>query len=759
MANLSSILKGVPDVIDSSVFNPNYASIPNQTPVPTVWQIMNKWTTPQPQTQNFMGYDLTVNPDWKTYFESKQDWRIRMFNSPDDAKQIIQAEANKQENNVSSTAQPQQQLPQTQQPQNSTTPRFWINGVSTIQQFNPDNWTNFSPETTQGIQQNAWQLKEPTSTEVPTNPTQNPENTQDNSIIPTANADNLDEDKIKQFIQAGKDAWASENEIQQAFVKAGQDWVFNKDQTTKQDFTKMHIPEAPTFWLDTSKEWVATTLWLATNLAKVIANIPSDIWNTAAWAANIVWWLATHPIDTIGNVIGWIKQGAQTVWKALETWDLSQINQTIGQHPIQSILWAEWTASLLDAATNIIKNPSMASDFISQLPQNVIDTVKNSPDILKEGVWAVKDALQAGYQWPWSWMDIWETIKNISNKTATDILSKQWKLSKPIRRDLSNNVGMDWAQFALENDLVWPDIESTADNAWAFKLQKIQEKLDAVKNFWDIETPDVAKNVATVLKNDIIKQVTKSYWEDADIWKVLNDNSPDIKWVYDLTNDIINSNKVSYVQLEQLKELHDYLNPEGIEYDLQGKPKSEVWNLLAAGKRQKLQSLLEDAGTKNWVDIKGINKQIQWAYSLEKWLNDTVSRRSNLNMFWLWDTQTAIISSILWGAPWTIWWILLRKWLTSEWFVWWLAKKLYTKEPTNEISPTIDNNVSNTAPKSRLTRILDNGGNISNFETIKPKTNFNKNDSNISSNSSSMDNIKPWKVTVKDIIKKGWKTK
>jgi hypothetical protein len=53
------------------------------------------------------------------------------------------------------------------------------------------------------------------------------------------------------------------------------------------------------------------------------------------------------------------------------------------------------------------------------------------------------------------------------------------------------------------------------------------------------------------------------------------------------------------------------LNPENIQYDISGKPISETRNILSAGKRQKLQQILESEGQKRGIDIKKINKDIQ----------------------------------------------------------------------------------------------------------------------------------------------------
>ncbi len=114
----------------------------------------------------------------------------------------------------------------------------------------------------------------------------------------------------------------------------------------------------------------------------------------------------------------------------------------------------------------------------------------------------------------------------------------------------------------------------------------MQEKIEAVKGFGETQTPEVAKNVAYTLKKDILDSTKKSYGVDDDgVLPVLQRDHPEMAKVFQLTDEVINSPKTEYVKLEQIKELHDYLNPEGIQYDISGKPISETANILSAGKR------------------------------------------------------------------------------------------------------------------------------------------------------------------------------
>lgn len=292
------------------------------------------------------------------------------------------------------------------------------------------------------------------------------------------------------------------------------------------------------------------------------------------------------------------------------------------------------------------------------------------------------------------------------NEFATNMLGGEWKLDIKTRRAMEN-LWETWPEFVLNRDLLWKDAETTANNVWKYKIDQIKAKMDAVKDFGEIETPKVAKDVANSLRDDIIKSAEKLYWK----WNLQENleyyNSP-LARVLKLTDDVINSDKIDYMKLEQLKELHDYLNPEGIQYDIKGNAVSESSNLMSAGKRSKLQSLLEERWAEKWVDIKQINRDIQWAYAMEQGLIKADSRMGNLNMMWLWDTQTAVVSAILWWAPGAVLWVIAKKWLWSEGVKSYVAKKIYSKPKTNDQSTPLPTSPNTTINKSRVDRIMDN---------------------------------------------------
>lgn len=565
-------------------------------------------------------------------------------------------------------------------------------------------------------------------------------------------------DDIKNLAEAD---WSDPEEALQFFRDNGIQIEGMDELQAQQDATVAEDGNKP-FALDVNPEYdeVTALSWLTGAIPKFQYS-PDDsflksawklVWNLPASALQVAWGVWDIGLSYIRNLDQW------PIDAFTETAKAKIINPTIAQ--VQGIgqtakeWYAEWW--VLWATDKLLQK---WTEFMVENPVWAIMTGK-SVSSLKSGWQAIKTAWQEAMRWnigavatwlakstgvglkeniydpikmgvtaPFTVAKLWakwiwaiakktgikapEWVQNLSNSVAEKMLASQWKLTKPIRKELEWKIGQSWPKFALENDLVGKDIESTADNAGKLKIDKIKEKIEAVKTFWKTETPSVAKNVAQVLKSDIDSSVQKSYgkWKTQ---KILDENHPELASVYRLADEIINSKDIDYVKLEQLKELHDYLNPENIQYDISGKPISETRNMLSAGKRQRLQQILESEGQKRGIDIKKINKDIQWAYTLEKWLNDTVGRIANLNILWLWDTQTAVISSILWWAPWAVGWLLLKKWLTSEWFIWGLAKSLYSKK---NVTPNNSNpSMTSTPPITRLGRIMNNSS-----DTVTPK--------------------------------------
>lgn len=549
-------------------------------------------------------------------------------------------------------------------------------------------------------------------------------------------------DKINNIYKQVPDA--TDEEIAQALSELKKEWYYFEGVNDK--ITNNPLIAGDNFIANKLVKPASDILWWATKMAwQVTGWYTAGLGKTMEWATNLFWDDTTKQKLWASQLVSWATDTWMWILTASMPWASSIFNtKAVEKSPVGTVfnkIW-EWSQAVTKAGLDMTWLDPNSEEYQNYLnawtklwqvwtTYWLFKWAEKSLPYVKTGVNKATEAITP-YVEPII-KKTWELaskipnplptkqgVRNVWNQAAEAILSSQWKLDKKTRDVMQQNIGENGAKFALERDIVWKDIESTADNAWAYKVAKIQEKMDAVKNFWDTQTPDVARNVANVLKNDIIDSVEKSYGKGTDTMKVLEENHPELAQVLKLTDDVINSSKIDYLKLEQLKELHDYLNPENIQYDISGKPISETKNILSAWKRGKLQQLLEEAGQKNGVDIKWINKDIQGAYQLEKWLNNSVSRIQNLNILGLGDTQVAMISSILGGAPWAIGSLLLKKWLQSEWFRAWLSKKLYTKTPKNVTTNNMNPSGTSAPPITRMGRIMNHNNNSTTHEVVEP---------------------------------------
>lgn len=313
-------------------------------------------------------------------------------------------------------------------------------------------------------------------------------------------------------------------------------------------------------------------------------------------------------------------------------------------------------------------------------------------------------------------------VQSMGNSTAESLLSSQWKLDRKTNIAIEEATGMKWEKFALENNLVWPDVAATADNAAQFKISQMEDKINAVKDFGDTMTPAVAKRMAKAIEDDLSASLAKGVGAKdltdltPEQTAILNSN-PDMVRVINAMQTIKNSTKASYSQLEALKSLYDHYNPDNIKWEFNGRPSSESMHEVAAGQRGTLQKLIEDQWIQNGVDIKQMNSNIQAAFALENGADKAAWRIANHNLISLWDTQIAALAAIVSGAPWAAAGLILKKALfDNQWIRAGIARKLYTKNaqtPNLTPSPTI-------SPVSRVGRIMRNIDGSTN-SGIKPK--------------------------------------
>lgn len=558
-----------------------------------------------------------------------------------------------------------------------------------------------NPGTTQGIGSNIYNAMDFWSNIYnATHPNQDP-NTDilqkfldDNSIDPSKkraalsamNDNPQDEQKIRDHIQQN---YYSDNNFQLPTSQGFQMHETIPGSQTLESMKFKDITEHPeNYWTNIAKMWWNAIL-NAGQLAIWWANLASTYGQELAkwipeWKFNPLW----TAYDTLAwGIINPALAGVQNeATKLSKTYNQSGALATAGQW-LQDI-WKFASENPVTAAT--IFDPLLARDVVAK----TWEVASNIP-------WNIK-----------SWIgNIPEVAKNVWNTMSETLLSSFQKFDKATKRWVNNAVGMTPEKFALENDLVWQSVWDTADKAGQFKFDLMQQKIDAVKNFWDTITAPVDKRLATSVKTELETALSKWVWAKnfdkltPDQLDILQNAHPEQMKVIDAMNTIIKWNKVSYASLEALKNLYDHYNPDSIKWWLDGKPENTAMSEVSASQRGTLQKKIEDAGIKNWIDIKWINSKIQAAHSLESGALASERRIANHNLIWLWDTQIAALAGIITGWPWALASLLVKKWLfDNQWVRSAVARKLYTKDVKN----TNGNIVTNNAPVSRVGRIINN---------------------------------------------------
>lgn len=390
------------------------------------------------------------------------------------------------------------------------------------------------------------------------------------------------------------------------------------------------------------------------------------------------------------SVLPWIKQFRES----LPQGDKDRFDQFLGWSIIALAWWLKWKS-------NIYKNPKL---FIkeninpAQVMKNFQENVLSIPSNVSK--WAHK--IPTAFEWAWQYV-------------AKKSIDSKFKFTKPTKEAIRKITWGDVSDFILSNNLqAWSVddmIENTrtmVDDAMISKLSSL-ESYDKPIKIWEREKI-IANSIVRQAKNDISEIYWKSFEEIGP-----NEVIPELKDTFDIINNVdalSRSTEAKAIQLEWLKSLYDAYNSH-YKYD---PTKTRI--LSAAEKvRLWLQDTIEWVGKEIWIDIKWLNKKIAWGKALEKWLIQAWDRMDNNNMFWLSDTQTAILSSVLWG--WPVWVSLALLWkaiMDNLWFRSWIAWKLYPKKLVNEpikINP-------NTPISSRTA-----GGNISNqFSSSNPSRNF-----------------------------------
>lgn len=380
--------------------------------------------------------------------------------------------------------------------------------------------------------------------------------------------------------------------------------------------------------------------WLKKTMTEDPVGLASDALTLVQWWA----WLASKWAK-----IAWMTDTASKLWN------------------ISNVAW--WAADLW-LSTVIPQWLQKASQFWNEMWQKwLLWTVGNT--VIK---WLVEPTqpLQAI-----KWL-IPDTTK-ARNYAAEKLMNSKLKITKTNKDAVRKASWIEPSQYILENDLWWNTIDDIVANTQDFVDRSMATKLQALET---VKTPQEITSRERLIGNSIISQakndISEVYWKPFD--DILPDEIvPELQDQFNMIQNVDNLIKWTEalpIQLEAMKSLYDSYNSH-LKYDPSKK------RILSSAEKIRLwlQSNIEWIGKEVWVDIKRLNKNIAWGKALEKWLIQSMDRADNNNIFWLSDTQTALISSVLWWSPvdvaLTLWWksILENVWVRSN-----IAKSLYTKQ-------------------------------------------------------------------------------
>jgi len=294
------------------------------------------------------------------------------------------------------------------------------------------------------------------------------------------------------------------------------------------------------------------------------------------------------------------------------------------------------------------------------------------------------------------------SVQKPMNYVAQKLIDSKFKISKTNKDAIRKASWLEPSALILENDLTADNIDDMVTKTQEMVDTAMSNKFKALEK---VDTPQpitqrdrlIWQSIVNQAKNDISEVYSKPFDEITP-----DEIIPELKDQFDIIKNVeetLKLNETTALKLEAMKSLYDMYNSH-LKYDpakkriLSSAEKIRLW----------LQSDLEKLWKTIGVDIKWLNKKIAGGKALEKWLIQAGDRMDNNNIFWLSDSQTAILWSVLWGGGLEVAWLLWAKSLFENiWIRLKIAKSLYSKVP-NDWAKSVDSPTSN-----RTTA----GGNIS----------------------------------------------
>lgn len=343
------------------------------------------------------------------------------------------------------------------------------------------------------------------------------------SLVPKANAWELDQAKIERFIQRWKDLWKSRDEIKMAYDKALQQWLFNvwwQQPTQPQDINDLSlwqelIQRGKNLWQDfTRRAWEVSQSFTRQTSDNPLISAAQPLGTALKTAWSVVWawfdvlweWIAFITPDVV-------KEWLSDAWKAI--WDKTP--EVVKQTAITAI--KEGWEAYKDFKQN---NPFLADAL--------------------EWSWNIAWILPVWYgaKATWKWVVKW--AEKISDTTNT-----LWK-----------SIEAKWENF--RNAIAWLDekevmaLKNTPREEWEWiinqaRLAKDNDYLQTPYNEWAKKANDAFKQLEQNLETSQkarVETLKNSWIEKIETWKVRQDIVKDIEDTFNIQWVNIVDGKIKY---------------------------------------------------------------------------------------------------------------------------------------------------------------------------------------------------------------------
>jgi hypothetical protein len=562
---------------------------------------------------------------------------------------------------------------------------------------------------------------------------------------------------IKKFFNP---LWEAGKTILKAKEKAKEDWSFLTSNPLTQWFMgavwwavkSVGDLGAWIVWISDkiNSLWKSITEWWDIDqYSERPSSLSEDVFNTVSWWVGTVWSVFAMPASILINTgiealprdyqvalsdsMDWLGDKiAQTPWlkqwmESLPVERQNEFKQELANAWFWLLIWLKWKKNIITDPKLFLKeniNPiSIARNFnenVMGIPSKALDTAVSTVGKMK-----IPE------------IDLWISNKTqwASNFVAKKLIDSKFKFTKTNKDAIRKTSWLETSDFILENNLTANNVDEMIDKTKDMVDNAMSEKFKALEK---VDTPQkitardklIWNSIVNQAKNDISEVYGKKFDEITP-----DEIIPELQEQFDIIKNIEETLKwkdTTALKLEAMKSLYDMYNSH-LKYDptkkriLSSAEKIRLW----------LQSDIEKLGETVDADIKWLNKKIAGGKALEKWLIQAGDRMDNNNIFWLSDSQTAILWSVLWW-----WWVGVATVLWAKsifeniWVRGKIAQSLYSKS-TNEWLESITNTPSNrTTAGSNITKQFGNSNTTMNdskssIQVIKPKSDTLVSDSDV----------------------------